>query len=366
MQINDELWLRVNPAGIAAEEAAADDAACVAAAQAAASKAAAAAARIAAKEAAVAVAVRVAAEAAAAEEAAADTTVHIAAKEAAVAVAARIAVDEVAAAKAVWATCAKVAAAAADGLILVLDCGSCMCKAGFAKDDAPRLVFPSIIGRLRNINYGLLAGVQEASWDAHFFSAGESFSFGFKYKYSYPIEHGIVTNWDDMEKIWHHIFYNELRVAPEQHPVLLVEPLHNPKANREKMTQIMFETFHVPAMYMASQAVLSLYAAGRTTGIVIESGDGVTHIVSIYERLRAAVRHPALRRGRPRPDRPAANAAGQPRLLLHHHRPARARGQHQGEVRLCGAQLRPGDADRRFVVGARGVAARWPGHHHWQ
>ncbi|KAF9236433.1 actin protein 4, isoform b [Melanogaster broomeanus] len=71
----------------------------------------------------------------------------------------------------------------------------------------------------------------------------------------YPIEHGIVTNWDDMEKIWHHTFYNELRA-----------PL-NPKANREKMTQIMFETFNAPAFYVAIQAVLSLYASGRTTGI---------------------------------------------------------------------------------------------------
>ena len=109
----------------------------------------------------------------------------------------------------------------------------------------------------------------------------------------YPMEHGIVTNWEEMEKIWHHTFYNELRVSPEEHPVLLTEACIGPKANREKMTQIMFETFNTPAMYVAIQAVLALYSSGRTVGLAIESGDGVTHFVPIWEGY--ALPHAILR-----------------------------------------------------------------------
>ncbi|CAA0841639.1 Actin-7 [Striga hermonthica] len=111
----------------------------------------------------------------------------------------------------------------------------------------------------------------------------------------YPIEHGIVTNWDAMEKVWHYAFHNELRVSPEDHPILLTEAPLNPKANRKKMTEIMFETFSFPAMYVAIQPVLSLYASGRKTGIVLDSGFGSSHAVPIYEGY--ALPHAILRLG---------------------------------------------------------------------
>ena len=97
-----------------------------------------------------------------------------------------------------------------------------------------------------------------------------------------PIENGDIKNWDDMEKFWHHT-YKELGVQSEEFPVLLTEAPTNPAAIREKMTETMFEAFRVPALYVANKAVLALFASGRTTGLVLDSGYDTTFSVPIYE-----------------------------------------------------------------------------------
>ena len=160
---------------------------------------------------------------------------------------------------------------------IIIDNGSGYCKAGFSGEEGPRAVFPAIVGRPKNP--GIMVGAEKKDY---FVGLQAEEKRGILHL-SYPIEHGIVTDWNDMEKIWDHTFTNELRVTPEEHNVMLTEAPINPKHNREKMAQIMFETFNVQGLYIAIQAVLSLYSAGKFTGIVCDSGDGVTHMVPIYD-----------------------------------------------------------------------------------
>ncbi|KAM7537883.1 hypothetical protein Aperf_G00000076433 [Anoplocephala perfoliata] len=161
---------------------------------------------------------------------------------------------------------------------IVVDVGTGVLKAGFAGDQIPKHYFPNFIGRPKHVR--AMAGAVEGD---HFIGPKAQEHRGLL-SIRYPIEHGIVRDWGDMEHIWNYIYgKDQLMVSSEEHPVLLTEAPLNPKANREKMAEMLFETFGVPALYVSMQAVLSLYASGRTTGVVLDSGDGVTHSAPIYE-----------------------------------------------------------------------------------
>ncbi|MES1902729.1 MAG: actin, partial [Paramarteilia canceri] len=160
---------------------------------------------------------------------------------------------------------------------VVIDNGSGTIKAGISGEDIPRAIFSAVVGRPKEKS--AMVGLNKKEN----FIGDEAQSKRGILKMIYPIEHGIINNWDDMEKIWYHTFYNELRVEPSECPTLLTEAPLNPKTNREKMMMTMFETFNTPEFYISIQAVLSLYSSGRTTGTIYDSGDGVTHIVPIYE-----------------------------------------------------------------------------------
>ena len=100
---------------------------------------------------------------------------------------------------------------------------------------------------------------------------------------SYPMENGIVKNWEDMTHLLDYTFFEKLKIEPKHSKILLTEPVMNPKKNREKMVEVMFEKYQFQGCYVAIQAVLTLYAQGVLTGVVVDSGDGVTHIVPVYE-----------------------------------------------------------------------------------
>eukprot|EP01038_Epipyxis_sp_PR26KG_P010648 gene10648-14300_t len=172
---------------------------------------------------------------------------------------------------------------------VVIDNGTGVLKAGFAGHDKPKTTFNSCVGRIKHKKV-----MANNNLDGDIFIGSSVEKYRGAFKITYPIESGIVRDWGDMEKIWSYVYNRDcLAVQPEEHPVLLTEAPLNPYANREKAAEIFFEQLNVPALYFSVQAILGLYASGRTTGVVLDSGDGVTHVVPVYEGL--AIPHAIMR-----------------------------------------------------------------------
>ncbi|XP_040284133.1 actin-related protein T3 [Bufo bufo] len=160
---------------------------------------------------------------------------------------------------------------------VVIDNGSGLIKIGISGDKEPRFTYSNIIGRSKAKSVMIGAGQRD------FFVGQEAQSKRGILAIKYPVEHGVITSWEDMELIWKHAYSHNLKMNPSERPVLITEPPLNPLSNREKMAEVFFEKFEVPAMYVAIQAVLALYSSGKVTGCVLDIGDGVTHSVPIFE-----------------------------------------------------------------------------------
>eukprot|EP01083_Nonionella_stella_P107808 312724_1 len=163
---------------------------------------------------------------------------------------------------------------------IVIENGSVTIKAGFAGDDVPRLTEPSMVKpSVRNsIGYAALR-YNGQCYDPSQIRSRSTTTYDMQH---HPVQQGVVVNWDKMEVVWQNTF-KQLKVNASEHAVLLTEIPLNPKANREKMTQLMFETFNAPQFYVSIDCVLALYASGRTIGIVVNSGFDITNIAPIYE-----------------------------------------------------------------------------------
>lgn len=169
--------------------------------------------------------------------------------------------------------------------VIVLDNGSGTCKAGFAGDSAPRVSLPAAVAWPRAPQ--AQANVPRSQWHCNGYVAGSEaeatrlVSDGV-YGLKSPIEHGAVTNWADLERIWRRAL-TELKAPEGGHPILVTEPPLAATAHREHMVQLLFEEFDASAVHVAVSGALSLYATGSRTGLVVEVGDGVSQMVPIFE-----------------------------------------------------------------------------------
>jgi actin-related protein 2 len=163
--------------------------------------------------------------------------------------------------------------------VVVCDNGTGFVKCGYAGANFPETIFPSVIGRPILRAEEKVDGVQIKD-----IMVGEDASkLRSMLQLSYPMDNGIVRNWEDMQHLWDYTFKEALKINPSECKIMLTEPPMNPKRNRENMVTLMFEKYGFHSVYVAIQAVLTLYAQGLLTGVVVDSGDGVTHIVPVYE-----------------------------------------------------------------------------------
>ncbi|XP_064645373.1 actin, clone 302-like [Lineus longissimus] len=166
--------------------------------------------------------------------------------------------------------------------VVVLDIGSSSVKAGLSADDIPEIVFPTVCGKPKfhrqnsEIKGNYVGSAAVSNRDI--------------LSLKYPVKDGIVQNTDDFQKLLEYAFHEKLKISPEDHPVILSETPCTPRQIREKCAEVMFESHYIPSLYIANQAVLSLIAAGRTTGLVLMAGEDVTMSVPVYQ-------HTALNHG---------------------------------------------------------------------
>jgi len=164
--------------------------------------------------------------------------------------------------------------------IIVCDNGTGFVKCGYGGSNFPAHIFPSLVGRPILRSTAKIGNIELKD----LMIGDEASELRSMLEVSYPMDNGIVRNWDDMISLYNYTFGQEkLNLDPKNCKILLTEPPMNPTKNREKMVEVMFEQFQFHGLYIAIQAVLTLYAQGLQTGVVVDSGDGVTHICPVFD-----------------------------------------------------------------------------------
>ena len=152
--------------------------------------------------------------------------------------------------------------------LVVLDCGTSKIRAGFAGQQKPLFTIPTVVCK-STIDAATTKIVGAAA-----------FRGGMSDKITYPMERGFIKNWHDMEDIFEYIFEHDMRIKPKMHQMLITEPFNNTLTNREKTAEMMFEKFEFNCFFLAPSTPMGMYGYGCTTGVMVESGAGQTHILA--------------------------------------------------------------------------------------
>ena len=160
---------------------------------------------------------------------------------------------------------------------IIIDLGSGLIKSGFSGEDGPRNIFNSIVGIPK------MAGLKVGMEQKERFVGDEAIENLEFMNYFPPIKRGEVADWDKFETLMHYLLYNQMEVVPEEMSVLITESPLSSKENRAKVAEMLFEKFNVEKYHMANSSMLGLFAYGKTSGIVVDSGFNVTSTVPLYE-----------------------------------------------------------------------------------
>ncbi|KAM7114760.1 actin-like protein 7B [Molossus nigricans] len=160
---------------------------------------------------------------------------------------------------------------------LIIDLGSQYCKCGYAGEPRPTYFISSTVGK-RCSEVADVGDARKETYVGH-----ELLNMEAPLKLVNPLKYGVVVDWDCVQNIWEYIFHTAMRILPEEYAMLVSDSPLSPTSYREKYAELLFETFGIPAMHVTSQSLLSLYSYGKTTGLVVESGHGVSHVVPISE-----------------------------------------------------------------------------------
>lgn len=186
---------------------------------------------------------------------------------------------------------------------IVIDLGSHTCKAGYAGEDAPKAVFPSVVGsvdqsgaiedvksekdvesNMDSKNTVKLSNSDKIKTKRKLYVGSQALGYRRDYmEVISPFKDGVVVDWDIVDNIWDHAFRERLLIDPKEHPMLLAEPSSNNPLQREKAAELMFESYKVPALFLAKNAILTSFASGRATSLVVDSGGGSTTVAAVYD-----------------------------------------------------------------------------------